>query len=295
MHMNKRLRTTYRTVSLLLSCTLSTSVAFSSPVPHDTHPAGYSSAEADTKRQLTIAIRPDVEPYVSGEGTTGLEIEIVKAVFDKTNYKPDFVQLPRMRMIQTFNANSVEGVLTSNVALDGAGCITDWYIQHQNVGITLSERSFTISNLDDVANLSIITFDGATRYLGPDFANQAKKSPRYIESSDQNIHVSLLYQGYFDAAIGDEWILKLAQVNQKQNSGAFQPLTIHRILPTTYYAARFHDTAICRAFNDGLGSIRQDGTYEQIVRHHTDRISAKIMEYENEFASASPTNKQTRD
>lgn len=279
----------------MLGCIFSTSAALSSPGLNGIHPAAFNTAEVDTKRQLTIAIRPDVEPYVSGDGTAGLEIEIVKAVFDRTNYKPDFVQLPRMRMIQTFNAKSVEGVLTSNAALDGAGCITNWYVQHQNVGITLSERSFEISNLDDVASLSIITFDGATRYLGPDFAMQAKKSPRYIESSDQNMHVSLLYQGYFDAAIGDEWILKLAQVNQKQNNGTFQPLTIHRILPTTYYAARFHNSSVCKAFNEGLGLIRQDGTYEQIVRHHTDRISAKIMQYENEFASASPTNNQPRD
>lgn len=294
MHINTGLRKTIRITSFLLSSILSTSEVYSSPLLSGTHPPAYNAVEVDTKRQLTIAIRPDVEPYVSEAGTAGLEIEIVKAVLNRTNYKPEFVQLPRMRMIQTFNANGVEGVLTSNAALDGNGCITDWYIQHQNVGITLSERSFEISNLDDVANLSIITFDGATRYLGPDFANQAKKSPRYIESSDQSMHVSLLYQGYFDAAIGDEWILKLAQVNQKQNSGAFRPLTTHRILPTTYYAARFHDSAVCKAFNEGLRYIQQDGTYEQIVRRHTDRISAKIMQYESEFASATPTNKQTR-
>lgn len=233
---------------------------------------------------IPVAIRQDVLPYVANEGKSGLEIDLVDAIFAQTPYAPDYIQLPRMRMIQTFNARGVEGIITSNTALAGKGCITDWYIKHQNVGVTLAERALAINSLSDVANLSIITFDGATRFLGPQFAQQAKNSPRYIESPDQNIHVSLVYFGYFDAAIGDEWILKLAQVNQKRKTGAFQPLTVHRILPTTYYSARFHQQAVCDAFDKGLATIRESGRYDEIVRDHFDRISAQIEVYENEIA-----------
>lgn len=236
---------------------------------------------------VVIAVRQDVLPYVAGEGKSGLEIDLVNAVFAETSYRPRFVQMPRVRMIQTFNAQGVDGVLTSNTALEGRGCITNWYIRHQNVGVTLAERALEIDALSDVADLSIITFDGATRFLGPEFADQARRSPRYIESSDQNIHVSLLYFGYFDAAIGDEWILKLAQVNQKKKTGQFRPLTIHRVLPTTLYAARFHDQALCDAFDKGLAIIRENGRYDTIARTHFDRISAQIAIYENEVASAS--------
>ncbi len=240
------------------------------------------------KNKISIAIRPNVQPFVAEEGRSGLEIDIVRAVFDRTQYAPNFVQLPRVRMLQTFNADGVDGTLTSNIALEGKGCITDWYIRHQNVGVTLADRMINVRDLNDVSDLSIVTFDGATRYLGPKFAEQAKKSPRYIESSDQAIHVSLLYFGYFDMAIGDEWILKLAQVNKKNKTGSFQPLTIHRILPTTYYGARFHDDAVCTAFNEGLAEIRSDGTYDLIVANYINRISAQIQAYESELVSAKP-------
>lgn len=245
---------------------------------------------ASPRAPVSIAIRQDVAPYVSDEGTAGLELDIVKAVFNETNYRPVYTQLPRVRMIQTFSAGALDGVLTSNITVDGEGCLTNWYIEHQNVGLTLASKGVPFHSLQDVANHSVITFDGATRYLGAKFAAEAKRSPRYVESSDQNVHVSLVYFGNFDVAIGDEWILRLAQVKQKEEDGTYLPLTIHRILPTTLYGARFHDVAICDAFNNGLEIIRQNGTYDRIVRDHIDQISAKINLYDSEYAQAREEN-----
>lgn len=250
---------------------------------------------AHAQEQVSIAIRYDVRPYVARQGTGGMEIDIVKAVFAETSYLPVFVQMPRVRMIQSFNARAMEGMLTSNVAVPGEGCLTNWYIQHQNVGFTLTSKNVAFNSLSEVAEHSIITFDGATRFLGDAFANAASMSPRYVESSDQNTHVSLLYAGYFDAAIGDEWILRLAQVNQRENSGDYQPLTIHRILPVTNYGARFHDQSVCDAFNIGLDTIRSNGVYNMIVRSHLDRISAQITIYDTELAETESNGSAVQD
>lgn len=248
--------------------------------------AAFQSFTANAREQVNIAIRYDVLPYVAEAGTSGMEIDIVRAIFAETDFHPTFIQMPRVRMIQSFNAKAMDGVLTSNVAVAGEGCLTNWYIQHQNVGFTLSSKDVAFDNLDDVTNHSIITFDGATRFLGNRFAEAATASPRYVESSDQNTHISLLYAGYFDAAIGDEWILRLAQVNQRESNGEYQPLTVHRILPVTNYGARFHDQRVCDAFNRGLDKIRSNGIYNLIVRSHLDQISAQITIYDTELAEA---------
>ncbi len=248
--------------------------------------ANQTAIDNPDENRVSVAVRHDVLPYVTGDGTGGLEIELVKAIFNETIYSPEFKQLHRVRMIRLFENNSVDGLLTSNVTLNGEGCLTDWYIKHQNVGVTLAAREMKINQLTDIGNLSIITFDGAIRFLGPKFAVEAKNSPRYMESSDQNSHISLLYLGYFEAAIGDEWILKLAQVNKKRKSGDFQPLAVHRILPTTLYAARFHKQAVCDAFNEGLTALRTSGRYDAIINSHFGRITAQIEDYEKEIASA---------
>lgn len=231
-------------------------------------------------------MRPDVLPYVSESAGAGLEIDLVKAIFAETPYQPRFVQLPRVRMIQSFNAELMDGVLTQNVDVGGQGCITDWYMSHQNVGVTASDRSIALNSLSDIANLAVISFDGATRYIGPEFAAEARKSARYTESSDQSTHISLLYNGNFDAAIGDEWILKLAQAQLRERTGEFQPLTIHRIIPATLYGARFHDPAVCQAFNDSLKTLQSDGRYAAIVDRHYRVISEKTSVYENDTATS---------
>ncbi len=242
---------------------------------------------ANLQRQsISVATRQDIQPYVVNQGSGGFEIELVEAIFSQTSYIPAFIQMPRVRMLQTYNAKGVDGILTSNVTLSGQGCLTDWYIQHQNVGITLAARDIAISRLPDIADLSVITFDDARNFLGPAFTTETAKSPRYMESPDQKKHISLLYFGYFDVAIGDEWILKMAQVDHKRKSGTYKPLTIHRILPTTLYGTRFREQAACDAFNHGLKTIRANGRYEAIVNKHFNRISAHIAEYEKELASA---------
>lgn len=248
------------------------------------------SATSLQRQSISVAIRQDIQPYVVNQGSGGFEIELVEAIFNQTPYIPAFIQMPRVRMLQTYNAKGVDGLLTSNVTLSGQGCLTDWYIQHQNVGITLAARDIAISKLPDIADLSVITFDGARSFLGPAFTAETAKSPRYMESPDQKIHISLLYFGYFDVAIGDEWILKMAQVDHKRKSGTYKPLTIHRILPTTLYGARFREQAVCDAFNYGLKTIRANGRYETIVSKHFNRISAHIAEYEKELASATKPN-----
>lgn len=256
--------------------------------------ADQSTKQATQEQIVSVAIRQDVQPYVTGQGSSGFEIDLVEAIFDQTPYVPAFIQLPRARMLQTFNSGGVEGVLTSNIALSGQGCLTDWYIQHQNVGLTLASRNIAVTKLPDIADLSIITFDGARSFLGPTFTAETAKSPRYMESPDQKNHVSLLYFGYFDVAIGDEWILKMAQVEQKRNSGTYKPLKIHRILPVTLYGARFSDQAVCEAFNQGLKVIRTNGHYDVIAGKHFDRISTHIADYEKEFASSAKPNSIVR-
>jgi polar amino acid transport system substrate-binding protein len=258
--------------------------------------ANASASTVESENQTTIplpiniAIRRDVAPYVTDNANAGLEIEILDAIFNQTNYQAKFVQLPRIRMVQMFGAKQVEGVVTQNIDVSGDGCITDWYISHRNVGLSEASRNISFKTLDDMGNMSVISFSGAKQYLGPEFADQAQRSPRYIESSDQKMHISLLYFGYFDAAIGDEWILKLAQANIAEETGTYKDLRIHPVMPQTNYAARFRSDVICRAFNDGLATIRKNGTYEKLLKRFLAKIENQLVRARTVSIINSPEN-----
>lgn len=232
-----------------------------------------------TRPPVHMAIRQDIPPYVTDMATGGLEVEILNAVFDEIDYPVTFIQLPRIRMIQMFAAQRVDGVATQNIDVPAGGCVTDWYISHQNIGLSETSRQISFNTLSDMGNLSVISFDGAKQYLGPEFALQAKRSPRYIESSDQKMHISLLYFGYFDAAIGDEWILKLSQARIAEETGKYKELTTHYVMPATFYAARFQRDDICQEFNRGLATIRKNGIYQKIHQRYRTDIANRLARF----------------
>jgi len=213
---------------------------------------------------IEIATRENLPPYVVGGAAHGIEIDLVRAIFDYSDYEPVFIQQPRVRMITAFESGQMNGILTQHVLASDIGCSTDWYIAHQNVALTLASRNLTIEGLDDLKGLSVLSFSGATRYLGPEFQEAVTQTKRYTESGDQSKHIQLLYKGRFDTVVGDRWILALAQKSHFTETGEYLELKRHPIMKPSLYVARFHDQKICDAFNLGLRRLRADGTYAEI-------------------------------
>ncbi len=175
-------------------------------------------------------------------------------------------------MIQSFDRGEVQGILTQNVTVSDIGCATDWYLKHQNVGFTLAEENIQLSTLQDLQKFSVLSFDGARKYLGEAFRMAVDNNPRYKEYINQAAHIELVYLKRFNVIIGDEWILRLAQRNHFDKTGKYKRMTAHYIMPPSLYSARFQDQTICDAFNKSLSKIRNSGNYEQIVSAYHQRI-----------------------
>jgi len=228
--------------------------------------------EANGKTDIFIATRTNLPPYVENMAQSGIEIDLIDAIFESTQYRPIYVQQPRVRMISAFEGGHMDGILTQNIKASETGCATEIYIQHENVAKTLSKRDLKISGLDGLAGHSVVSFSGATRYIGETFRNAVAKAERYIETSDQGTHISLLYKNRFDVIVGDGWILQLAQKRLYEQTGEYQPLTTHSILKPSFYVARFQDKAICEAFNSSLNTLRESGGYAAIWNQYEQKL-----------------------
>lgn len=233
--------------------------------PTDAHPD-------DDQPVLRLALREFLPPYVYEHAETGIEVDLIKAVFKDTPYSIEFVQLPRVRMISSFEDAQLDGILTQNVTASSTGCATNWYIEHQNVGLSVKGRRVELPSLDALKNYAVISFSGATRYLGEDFRNAVRGGKRYTESGDQGTHISLLYKGRFDVVVGDTWILRLAQKRHFDETGQRMELVTHPIMAPSFYVARFHDPEVCKAFNASLSRLRENGTYAEIWAGYRARI-----------------------
>lgn len=221
-------------------------------------------AQPQEKTTLSIAVRQHLPPYVSPDASTGIEIDLIKAIFEETPYKVRFVQQPRVRMIAAFESNRVDGVLTQNIKASSKGCATDRYIYHQNVAKTLAARELPLASLNGLKNYAVLSFSGATRYIGDAFGKAVERSRLYAESVKEGTLISLLYNERFDVAIGDRWVLSIAQRRHFEQTGQYKELTTHVLLPPTYYIARFNDQAVCDVFNKSLDKLRESGRINEI-------------------------------
>ncbi|PCI62883.1 MAG: hypothetical protein COB37_06070 [Kordiimonadales bacterium] len=231
---------------------------------------------AFSEETIRLATRVDLPPYVEKQARSGIEIDLVTAIFKKIGKKIEFVQLPRIRMIQSFDNAAIDGILTQNVTVSEVGCATDWYLQHQNVALSLADTDLVVADLLDIRNLSTISFDGATKYLGKNFRDAVSQNPRYIESPDQANHIKLVYNKRFDIVVGDRRILRLAQSAYFKKTGDYKELKTHYIMPPSLYHARFHDKAMCTEFNQALQKLKETGVYAEITSRYDNPIVASI-------------------
>lgn len=228
-----------------------------------------SPGSLTTAAPVKIAARLDLPPYVNAQATSGIEIDLVKAIFTEADLEPAFVQVESRRMAAFFRAKRVDGILTQFAGPAPVGCATGLYFEHHNVGFSLKNRQVALSHLEDLSALSVLSFRMARHYLGDKFKAIVSENSRYLEHPFQSEHIELLYERRFEVVIGDEWIIRLGQKNHFERTGEIQAIKVHHILDPLQYAMNFHQQMLCDQINEALATIRQNGTYQSILdRYH---------------------------
>lgn len=221
---------------------------------------------------VTVAARPDLPPYVTSQASGGIEIDLVKAIFEQAGHTPKFIQVTSRRMNSQFEAGLIDGLLTQLQTTVPHGCATDIYFEHPNVGITLESKDVPLTQLEDLAELSVLTFQLAKHYLGDKFSEVVTQNSRYVEHPFQSEHIELLYQERFDVVVGDEWIIRLGQKDHFERTGEIHPVKIHHIIEPLRYTMHFQKQSMCDTINKAITIVRENGTYDAILQKHRETI-----------------------
>lgn len=230
------------------------------------------SALTAQDKPLRVATRANLPPYIIENATSGIEVDVIRAIFQEMGRSVEFVQMDRVAMIERFEQNDVEGTLTQGATATSHGCITDWYMVHQNVGFSLFEKKIELNTLEGLSELAVVTFQNAKTFLGEPFRSIANANPRYQEIAPQSRHIGMLYRGEVDVIVGDEWIIRYVQRHHFEKTAEYHGLQLHQIMPPTLYSARFQNQSTCNSFNRALATIRTSGLYSDIVDGYHRRI-----------------------
>lgn len=228
-------------------------------------------------KEVSILFSFAIPPYViRNDGpaeASGFEYEIVKAALAVRGHtvKPVFIAMgaiPKMLKDQ-----QADGAQRGNPDLkEGEGFFysDEPAVTYQDVAITLKKNSLAIGGVGDLKGRSINTFQGASNFLGPEFAAVVKGNAAYAETSDEKRRVMQLYAGGVQVYVGDINVFKFYKAGVS-GVDTGQEIVFHKIFGKSsqqFNNPVFRDKQIRDDFNAGLKQIKSNGQYKKIIKNY---------------------------
>ncbi|MFM4651144.1 substrate-binding periplasmic protein [Aeromonas bivalvium] len=214
---------------------------------------------------LKVGVSFAIPPYVIQEQGRGIELDLLRAAFDGSEYRLDFQYLPLERTFRMLADGKLDAIINVRPGMLDGAFLSRPVIRFRNQVFTLPP--FTLMSLDDLATMRVTAFQRATRVLGPDFAAVAARNPHYEEVAKQQTQVRQLLLGRVDAVIMEERVFHYF-LDQLQPAdplhGSRAQILAHSLFAPTLYHFAFRSAAVRDHFDRALLAMRVDGRYEQI-------------------------------
>lgn len=224
--------------------------------------------------ELVLAVGRDLPPYVMVEDWRGLEYDIVREALalEGHSVRPKFMAF--VRVLKEMDGGLVDAAMTMRPDSGVKAFYSESHVTYRNAVLTLASRDLTVTRPSDLAGKSVLAFQNATHYLGPEFRAMAASNPTYREEARQAMQPLLLYLGRVDAVVSDRfifgWFARDPEVAGRID--ATQALRVHPIFPPTEYSVAFRDAALRDSFNRGLRKLRESGGYGRIVERYSSHL-----------------------
>jgi polar amino acid transport system substrate-binding protein len=237
------------------------------------------AATPATAREVTVAVGLFLPPYVIADEWRGLEFDIVKRSLELAGHsiKPHATYLARVA--KELDQGIVDAAMPTQPQQGARAFYSDWHVQYRNFAITLKSKDIRIGDVKDLAGHSIVAFQEAVNYLGPEFQTMAKANPNYREEARQVVQPVLLFLGRTEVVVADRmifnWFASSPEVRDKAD--VRQAVTYHGIFPPTRYHVAFRDPSLRDDFNRGLKDLRDSGEYDRIVASYERPLTASLQ------------------
>lgn len=235
--------------------------------------AAYDAAD-DALTPVRVAVGQSLPPYVLVEERSGMEYQVVSETLALAGLalEPEFVDFGDEA--ELLAAGAVEAAMTIGPDSGVDAAYSEPYIDYRNMAMSLASAGLEIASVEDLAGHSVLAFEDATTYLGPDFAAMADANPDYREVADQGEQVRALLAGEVDAVVSDvnifDWFGEdPALADEVEAAG---PVAYHEIFPPTPYRMAFLDAEQRDAFDAALRQLRESGRYDEILASYAGEL-----------------------
>ena len=212
--------------------------------------------------QLNIVAGFHEPPYVIQKNgvISGFEVELVASVLANLGYQTEFLLVPFGRSMKLLNNPDVDGIMTaSQKTFTNEKKLSKPYVIYQNVAVSLERNRFNVKSISELSAYTMASFQMAPKVLGEAFSQAAKKSPHFLEISEQSRQLELLGQNKVQMLVMDKNILRFFNRETKL------AVRIHSVFPESHYGIALDDEALVKEFDKEIMRFKVTSAYTKLL------------------------------
>ncbi|MDE1465991.1 substrate-binding periplasmic protein [Spartinivicinus poritis] len=222
------------------------------------------------KDTLSIGIPKSKPPYSFQD--KGIIIDILKKVFDEQKFELKFIPLQNEEIDYSLRSSKIDVSTITHVKYKNLYYSSN-YLPFDDVAITLEEKKLNIRTIHDLDGLSLVSWEGAPKLLGPEYQKLAKKNRnRWLEVPLQSHQNKMFWTKRTDVLICDLAIF-LWMKNKLALKGidTTKKYKIHRIFGgPIYQRAGFKSKNLRDYFDNRIEAIKSNGEYQSVFDYYKD-------------------------
>lgn len=234
-------------------------------------------AMAKAQDDIKIAFTQSMHPYFIEQPKGGIEYEVINAAFNASGATITGISnLHFKRALILLSEGKVDAIVVNAgnsiyAKVNSAIYASERTLDYVDCAVSLKENKLTVKSMRDLASKKIVAFKPAQEVLGENFGRMARANPNYSEAAGQHLHPKLLLNKRVDFVVSDKNVF----ISHLRNSEGeefleknLEKMQFHHIVPKTPRNLRFINKKLMKRFNNGLKIIKNNGTYDRILRKY---------------------------
>jgi polar amino acid transport system substrate-binding protein len=212
-------------------------------------------------------------PYVIQDSNSGFEVDIIRAALAVKGHTLTPIYASFSLVTENMKANKADGAQRGTAdLLEGAGFYyaESQTVMYQDMAISLKKNNLTVNSVNDLKDKIVIAFQGASKFLGPEFGAAVAGNKKYVESANEQRKIKQFYANGMDVFVGDVNIFKYFR-KQVTDVDTKQEIVLHKIFPNSDIKtnhAVFKDQQLRDDFDAGLKQLKSSGKYQEIIKKY---------------------------
>ena len=224
--------------------------------------------------KITVAFGEVLAPWVLVDTNEGIIVDLLKAAMTPLGYEIEHLYLPYARRTKAYQTGDIDVVSDMNLNTINQyglkGFFSDIAYSYENFAFSLHKKQYNFTQISDLSNHSLLSWQDAKVHLGGDYAKMAEKNPQYGETFDQEIQVKMLFLERYEVIQMDGHIFDYyrTKLHDSDKFDVSQKVDRFAIFTPSSNGFLFKSEKMRDEFNKQLHWLKSTGQYQKIFERY---------------------------